>query len=485
MKDFYFGQSETIRTETFQICTCFHKTSNTFISRFPPSLSARPSSATHNNSIITVDTRDERHVPKLQYPATMTVAEGNVGVALGLVIGAGAATGLGSAVVFFPSLVKLASRRVLAGSLGLSAGVMTYVSFVEIFQKAVEGFADAGIDEDLAYIYATLSFFGGVVVMLVSARGAAVAVAGRGCPASDGFSTGAGRFSHTLPGARFAQILDMCVKFLSGDHHHDGIHGAGNESQKPAGEKNEGDPEPGVVSPHCVGCSDDPVAELNEWQQRADEEIQGAAADGNTKSSGTTNENAAGSQDADNRSEANDSAVRDGDAPGGNKVLLENVPDAEAVEQKKLVKMGLSTALAIALHNFPEGLATFVAALDDPSVGAVLAIAIGIHNVPEGLCVALPIYYATGSRWRAFAWGSLSGLSEPVAALLGWAVLANAMSDYAYAILFGLVSGMMVIISMKELVPTAHRYDPEDTVVTYSLIAGMIVIALSLVLFKL
>ena len=98
----------------------------------------------------------------------MTTAEGNVGIALALVCGAGAATAIGASVVFFPSLVKLASRRVLAASLGLSAGVMTYVSFVEIFAKSVDGFADSGIDPDLAYIYATLSFFGGVVTMLVS-----------------------------------------------------------------------------------------------------------------------------------------------------------------------------------------------------------------------------------------------------------------------------------------------------------------------------
>jgi ZIP family zinc transporter len=82
-------------------------------------------------------------------------------------------------------------------------------------------------------------------------------------------------------------------------------------------------------------------------------------------------------------------------------------------------------------------------------------------------------------------WGCLSGLSEPIAALLGWLILADAMSDVVYAILFGIVSGMMVIISLKELIPTAHRYDPEDTVVTYSLIFGMAVIALSLVMFRL
>lgn len=381
----------------------------------------------------------------------MPTAEGNVGVALGLVCGAGAATALGSAVVFFPSLVKLASRRVLAASLGLSAGVMTYVSFVEIFMKSVEGFADAGLDPDHGYIYATISFFGGVLIML---------------------------------------LVDVLVKFLSGEHHHhDDIAGALNEKEC-AGEKKDHDNEPEMVAPHCVGCSDDPVGELNEWQQRADEEIEGMG-DGNTKTSATIGSTDIAANNDANKSEGNRSAdsLNDNEsqreATGNKLVEIENAPPNDQHEQKKLVKMGLSTALAIAIHNFPEGLATFVAALDDPQVGAVLAIAIGIHNIPEGLCVALPIYYATGNRWKAFMWGCLSGASEPLAALLGWAVLANAMSDYAYAILFGLVSGMMVIISLKELIPTAHRYDPEDTVVTYSLIGGMFIIALSLVMFKL
>lgn len=152
-------------------------------------------------------------------------------------------------------------------------------------------------------------------------------------------------------------------------------------------------------------------------------------------------------------------------------------------EKKKLVKMGMNTALAIGLHNFPEGLATFVAALNDPTVGAILAFAIAIHNIPEGLCVALPIFYATGNRRNAFLWALLSGASEIIAALLGWAVLASAVDDTTYAVLFGLVAGMMVIISIRELLPTAHGYDPEDTVVTYSFIGGMTLMALSLVMF--
>ena len=98
----------------------------------------------------------------------MPVENPNVGVAFALVCGAGAATALGASVVFFPTLVKLASRRVLAGALGVSAGVMTYVSFVEIFNKSQLSFLDAGHSERDAYLYATLCFFGGVVTMLVS-----------------------------------------------------------------------------------------------------------------------------------------------------------------------------------------------------------------------------------------------------------------------------------------------------------------------------
>jgi len=140
--------------------------------------------------------------------------------------------------------------------------------------------------------------------------------------------------------------------------------------------------------------------------------------------------------------------------------------------------------LAIGFHNFPEGLATFVGGLTDPKMGLVLAVAIAVHNIPEGLCVALPIYYATGSRMKAFLWGMISGLFEVFAALLGWAFLASVFTPTAYGVLFGLVGGMMVMISMYELLPTAHAYDKNDTVVTNSFVAGMFVLALSLVIFE-
>lgn len=122
--------------------------------------------------------------------------------------------------------------------------------------------------------------------------------------------------------------------------------------------------------------------------------------------------------------------------------------------------------------------------MDDPKVGASVAVAIAIHNIPEGICVAIPIYYATGSRLKGFLWATLSGVSELVGALLGFIVLRKFLTQTVYGVLFGIVAGMMVYISLKQLLPTAHKYDPEDKVTTMSLVLGMCLMALSLVLFR-
>jgi ZIP family zinc transporter len=159
----------------------------------------------------------------------------------------------------------------------------------------------------------------------------------------------------------------------------------------------------------------------------------------------------------------------------------ENTP--ELVQRKGLARLGFATALAIAVHNFPEGLVTFVSYMDEPAVGTVLAVGIGIHNIPEGLCVAMPVFYATQSRWKAFCWGILSGVSEPIGALIGYFVLGGSFSGNANGILFSLVSGIMTMLVVDELLPCAHRIDPSNHVVTWSIIVGMAAIALSLVLF--
>jgi len=164
--------------------------------------------------------------------------------------------------------------------------------------------------------------------------------------------------------------------------------------------------------------------------------------------------------------------------------MVEDMDEAEKKMQKnkKLMKMGMFTALAIAIHNFPEGLATFTAALTDPSLGIAIAVAIAIHNIPEGIAVSVPIYYATGNKKKAF-WNSfLSGLAEPVGALIGYLILMPFLNDTIFGILFAGVAGIMVFISIDELLPAAREYG-EHHLSIYGLVVGMMVMAVSLLLF--
>jgi ZIP family zinc transporter len=154
---------------------------------------------------------------------------------------------------------------------------------------------------------------------------------------------------------------------------------------------------------------------------------------------------------------------------------MQRRPDAH------LMRMGLVSAAAIALHNFPEGIATFVAVLDNPRLGASIAAAVALHNIPEGIAVAVPVFYATGSRGKAFAWSFLSGLSEPLGALAAWWLLAGLAGVVLRGVLFAAVAGVMVFISFDELLPTAREYG-EPHVAVYGLVSGMAVMAVSLAL---
>mmetsp|Transcript_39660 Transcript_39660/g.95823 ORF Transcript_39660/g.95823 Transcript_39660/m.95823 type:complete len:247 (+) Transcript_39660:111-851(+) len=238
----------------------------------------------------------------------------NVAIALAMVFGAGASTGLGAAVVFFPSIVKLASQRVLAASLGFSAGVMTYVSFVEIFIKSYVGFEDAGYATSDAYIYSTLCFFGGVVLMI---------------------------------------LLNMLVAKLLGEdghsHHHAGPVNPVTQQKK---------------EDHRSTQLPSSTAKISDQEVSAKE---------------TSDDNFVENMPVSND---DDGAVVVGDVEEGDGSVEESSPQEPLDEEKRrLIKMGLNTALAIALHNFPEGLATFVAAVDDPNVGAVLAFALAIYKI--------------------------------------------------------------------------------------------------------
>lgn len=153
----------------------------------------------------------------------------------------------------------------------------------------------------------------------------------------------------------------------------------------------------------------------------------------------------------------------------------------EESNKRKLKRTGMFTALAIAIHNFPEGLATFIGALEDPALGVSIGIAIAIHNIPEGIAVSVPIYYATGSKRQAFKYSFLSGLAEPLGGIVGFLLLKTVINDAMFGLVFAGVAGIMVYISLDELLPTAEKYG-EHHIAIYGLILGMIVMAVSLIL---
>jgi len=267
---------------------------------------------------------------------TMTVI-----FAFGLTLFAGLATGIGSVISFLSRKMK---PRFLAAALGFSAGVMIYVSLIEIFVKARVSLKEA-VGDRAGYWITTAAFFGGIAIIA---------------------------------------IIDKLI--------------------------------PSYENPHEIhknGCSD------------------------------------------------------------------EGKP---AHDEQKLLRMGFFSALAIAIHNFPEGLATFMGALSDPALGISITVAIAIHNIPEGVAVSAPIYFATKSRRKAFWLSFLSGLSEPVGALLGYFILRNFLNDFAFGIVFAMVAGIMVYISLDELLPTAEEYG-EHHIAIGGLIGGMAVMAVSLLLF--
>jgi len=296
----------------------------------------------------------------------------DVWVALGLTVFAGMATGIGSVIAF---TVRRTNYRFLSVATGFSAGVMLYVSFVEIFYKGTDALV-MHFGEPRGHWVNVASFFGGILLI---------------------------------------GLIDMLIPSASNPHE---THSAAetNMLRRPC------DPPADQVEPAEPGV---PLSS-------ADEELQ----------------------------------------------------------QKNLLRMGIFTALAIGIHNFPEGLATFLAALDDPGLGVAIAVAIALHNIPEGISVAVPIFYATGSRKKAFWYSAASGLAEPVGAIVAYMALrmflggeGGVIPPQIMGILFGGVAGIMVYISLDELLPTSRAYGKgHDSL--FGLVGGMLVMALSLVLLK-
>lgn len=166
-------------------------------------------------------------------------------------------------------------------------------------------------------------------------------------------------------------------------------------------------------------------------------------------------------------------------------ILIPHSYIAERAKNKdnRLMRAGVFTALGIAIHNFPEGLATFAsAATGDTRLGISIATAIAIHNIPEGISVSVPIFYATGNRKKAFLYSFASGVAEPIGALIGYTILLPFLSPTLISGLLALVAGIMIYISLDELLPLAHRYGGEHLALI-GLLTGMAVMAISLWMF--
>jgi ZIP family zinc transporter len=298
---------------------------------------------------------------------------GRVWIAFGLTILAGLATGIGSILAF---ATKRTNYRFLAISTGFSAGVMLYVSFVEIFIKGSDALI-ARYGETWGQWINVASFFGGILLI---------------------------------------GLIDNLIPAAENPH--------------------ETHPEEEIVPIKA------PSPSTTDFSQ-APEEVEREPSEGSHE---------------------------------------------HEARQSELMRMGLFTALAIAIHNFPEGLATFLAALQDPGVGLAIAVAIALHNIPEGVSVSVPIFYATGDRKKAFVYSFLSGLSEPIGAAVAFLALrllvgggTDAIPSEVMGVLFGGVAGIMVYISLDELLPTSRAYGKgHDSL--FGLVAGMLVMALSLLL---
>jgi len=295
-------------------------------------------------------------------------------IAFGLTLFAGMSTGIGSAIAFFADRTNY---RFLSLATGFSAGVMLYVSFVEIFFKGAESLTKA-YGEHWGHWINAAAFFGGMLLI---------------------------------------GLIDNLISSAENPH-----------------------------EPHTK----EEIAPLRDASAPLPD-FDAIAADGKYAVPG-----------------AHDHRVPEG----------------------RLLRMGMFTALAIVIHNFPEGLATFLTALQDPSLGIAIAIAIALHNIPEGISVSVPIFYATGNRRKAFAYSVLSGVAEPVGAGIGYIALwffaggtSGLIPPQWTGVLFGGVGGIMVYISLDELLPTSRMYGRgHDSLL--GLVTGMAVIALSLLLMK-
>lgn len=176
-------------------------------------------------------------------------------------------------------------------------------------------------------------------------------------------------------------------------------------------------------------------------------------------------------------------AIIDRILPNPHERLSMDPAEVQGHSSEYIKRVGLLTAIAITAHNFPEGLATFFTMLESPEIGASLAVAITLHNIPEGVSIAIPVYFATNNKWMAIGACLISGLAEPIGAGLGYMIIGPFLSEAVFGGVFGLIAGVMVFLSLDELLPAAKHYSKGHETV-YGLISGMVLMAASLIAFR-
>lgn len=160
-------------------------------------------------------------------------------------------------------------------------------------------------------------------------------------------------------------------------------------------------------------------------------------------------------------------------------VILSNIIDSKveksSKKDSKLYKLGMITMLVIMMHNIPEGIVTYITSTQNISLGITLTIAIALHNIPEGISISIPIYYSTNSKLKAFIYTLISGLSEPIGAIIAYLFLARFVNDTILGIIYSVIAGMMVNISINELCKESINYNKKNTFI-YFIIGSFIMI---------
>jgi len=288
----------------------------------------------------------------------------DLALAFGLTTGAGACTALGVATVYFVEDIQ--QTGILGYSLAFAAGVMIYISFVEILAEAVEQFSHRFENAAIARLMSCISFFTGIL---------------------------------------FGYAIDYTVHWL------------------------------GERSRDKADLGDVELSQQSDFKE---------------------------------------------DGLGVSSDLDHQIPHSHL----NLSQITLVTALAVAAHNLPEGLVTFVSTLYSPTTGMAIAVAIAIHNIPEGIAIAVPVYYQTKSIMKAFFWALLSGIAEPLGALIGYAILDSMFGAEVFGWMFGAVGGIMVYISFAELLPVAFKTSAGSKTIVIIVFAGMFTMELSLIFFE-